>query len=65
MRNGRTTHNIFVTRKEYLELKRKYPTGKYTKTETHSWFTLTIEKLDVLAGINNFSIEIIFWREEE
>ena len=65
MRNGKTTHNIFVTPKEYLELKRKYPTGKYNKTENHSWFTLTVENVDVLSGKNNFSIEVIFWREEE
>jgi len=64
MRHGKITHNFYVDEKEYLNLKKNYPTGVYTVTETLSWFTLTIENHDVITGTNNFCLEIIFWRTE-
>ncbi len=64
MKHGKITHNLYVNEKEYLGLKREYPKGVYHTTETLSWFILTIENHDVLAGANNFCVEIIFWRTE-
>lgn len=64
MRIGKTTHNINVTEKEYLELKKKYPTGFYHTTDTLKWFTLEISSHDALLGLNH-TIEILFWKNEK
>lgn len=64
MKHGKITHNIYVNQNEYLNLKKDYPKGAYHTTETLSWFTVTIENHDVLAGVSNFCVEIIFWRTE-
>lgn len=64
MRHGKVTHNFYVDEREYLHLKAQYPKGVYHTTETLSWFTVTIENIDVIAGKNNFCVEIIFWRTE-
>lgn len=64
MRHGKITHNLYVNEREYLNLKKQYPTGNYTVSETLNWFTVTIENQDVLTVDNNFCIEIIFWRTE-
>ena len=64
MKHGKITHNLYVSEAEYLELKKNYPTGIYTVTETVSWFTVTIQNLDPLSGERDFCIEIVFWRTE-
>ena len=63
MRHGKTTHNIYVNQREYNELGKKYPTGKYTRSETLNWFTIEIAQVDALSN-KGFSVEIIFWRTE-
>ena len=65
MKHGKITHNFYVNEREYLDLKKDYPRGIYTVTETLSWFTVTIENYDVLAETNDFCLEIIFWRTEK
>ena len=64
MRIGKTTHNIHVTEREYLELKKKYPTGSYHTTDTLKWFTLEISSYDALTDLSHV-IEIVFWRNEK
>ncbi len=62
MKHGKTTHNVYVNEKEYTRLGKDYPTGKYVKTETMSWFTLEIIQPSALETTS--VIEIIFWRTE-
>jgi len=65
MKHGKITHNFYVDEREYLHLKKNYPTGTYTVTETMRWFTVEIANTDALNKINTFCVELIFWRTEK